>query len=105
MRRGAVEAVRPERAVRAALIPVGREHEVVHDQLAAPVEQLGKASCPVRALEEVLLGDLFPGQVTSLPGEFLAQPGELLLPLQQRLAGDHPFFRGHHCVLIHRTTS
>src|SRR3984885_5650957 len=28
MRRGAVEAVRPERAVRAALIPVGREHEV-----------------------------------------------------------------------------
>ena len=35
----------------------------------------------------------------------IAQPGELLLPLQQRPAGDHPFFRGHHCVLIHRTTS
>ena len=45
----AVEVVRPEGAARAALVPVGPEHEMLHDELAAAVEQVGRASPCLRA--------------------------------------------------------
>jgi hypothetical protein len=45
----AVEAVGPERAVRAALVPVGPEHEVVDDQLApGPTCPCSASSAPAR---------------------------------------------------------
>src|SRR6516165_5028361 len=54
--RGAgAEVVDPERAVRAARVPLRREHEVVDDELATAVEQVGQRGLPVWPFEDVLL--------------------------------------------------
>src|SRR5690606_41992592 len=47
---------------RAALIPVRSEHEMVDQQLAAPIEQIGKVFPPRRRIEHVILVDLHPRQ-------------------------------------------
>src|SRR5262249_37455723 len=46
MRRDAIEAVCPEGAVLAALVPVRAVHEVIGQQLAAALEQLRKGLPP-----------------------------------------------------------
>src|SRR5580692_114758 len=95
----AVEAVRPERAVRAPRVPVRREHEVVDDEPPAAVEQVTQGAFPGRAVEDVLLGHRLPGQAAAVAGEGLALAGELLLPGPERLAGLDPLVVGHHRVL------
>src|SRR5215469_3018891 len=95
---GAVEAVGPERAVRAAGVPLGREHEVVDDELAAAAEQVGQGQLPVRPVEDVVLGDFLPGQVAALPGQRLALAAELFLPGQKGLTGFGPGIVRHDLV-------
>src|SRR5256885_5078199 len=75
----AVEIVRPERAVLAALVPVGREHEVIDDELAPAVEELGQRLRACRPVEDVLLLHLLPRQGAPLATQLVAQPGEPLL--------------------------
>src|SRR5262249_43968737 len=85
-----VEVVGPERAALAADVVLGREHEVVDDQLAAAVEQVGERLLAVRALEDVLLLDRLPGQGLPLPGHLVAGARELLLLSKELLARLEP---------------
>jgi len=100
-----VEAVRPERAVRAAFVPGRIEHEVVDEELAAAVEEAGERLLAVGAVENVFLVDGLPWEVTALPAQVVAEPCELLLLDQQRLAGVDPFVMAHNCVLFRHEAS
>src|SRR5919199_2474477 len=90
----AVEAVRGVRAAHAAGVgpAVDRraEHEVVDQELRAPVEELGQRLRSVLGLEAVRLLDRDPRQLLPLAGELVAPTGELLLLRQQRDAGGQP---------------
>src|SRR6266576_2256996 len=89
-----VEADRGVRATRTACVWPAfdrrAEHEVVDEQLRAPVEKLGQRLRPVVGLEAVVLLDRDPRQRLPLPGELVAAARELLLLCQQRGAGGQP---------------
>jgi hypothetical protein len=65
--RRAIEMVTQKPAARAALLPPGAEHEVIDDQLAAAIEEVCQRHLAVRPVKYILLLDLLPGQLASLP--------------------------------------
>src|SRR6266516_6389794 len=90
--RGAVEGIGHRRADRTAR-RIGRaEHEVVDDQLGAPVEQLCQRLVSLVGVEAVLLFDRQPRQVAPLGGELVAAAGQFLLLGEQLVAGGMPPF-------------
>jgi hypothetical protein len=97
----AVDEVGQERAARATLLPSGTEHEVVDQQLAAPAEQVGEALLAVRPVEDVLLLDLDPGQLTALRAQLIAQPREVFLLAKELLARSEPVL-SRHDLMLHR---
>ncbi len=86
----AVGVVGHERAARAALLPARPEHEVLHQQLAAALEQVGERARALGRVEDVVLLDAHPGQRAALAGDLVAQAGQFLLARQQRLALGDP---------------
>jgi hypothetical protein len=56
---------------------------VVHDQLTVLAEQLAHGHPAVRAVELVPLVDPHPGQAPAPGREFVAEPGQVLLALEQ----------------------
>jgi hypothetical protein len=74
----AVEVVGLERATFAALLPTGSEHEVIDDQLAPPVEEVGKRLLATGPIEDVLLVYSLSGKLAALTAQFIAKKGELL---------------------------
>ena len=62
-----VEVVGPEGAALAADIVFGSEHEVVDDELALVLEELGERLLALRAFEDVVLLDPLPRQLASCP--------------------------------------
>jgi hypothetical protein len=80
---------------------VGPEHEVINEQLRAPVEELGQRLRPVLGLEAVLLVDGNPRQRLPLPGELVAPAGELFLLCQKRGPGGQPLLARAQRVLAH----
>src|SRR6266511_2180486 len=59
------------------------EHEVVDQQLRAPVEQFGQRLGALLGVERVLLLDRHPRQLGALLGDLLIEVAQLLLALQQ----------------------
>src|SRR4029453_4620671 len=108
MKRGAVEAVRRIRTAGAAgLRPAGRrraEHEVVDDELRAPVEELGQRLAPLVRVELVLLLDRHPGELLPPARKLVAAPRQLLLLGEERGPGLQPLVAGadpaHCCISI-----
>src|SRR6516164_2177042 len=98
---GAVDVVGVEGAADAALFPAGAEHEVLDDQLAAPLEKVGEGYLAPRPVEDIGLLDLDPGHLAALPAQFVARPGKLLLLRQQRPARDQPFVLRHDVRMVH----
>jgi hypothetical protein len=103
---GAVEVVGHERAAgasRVALVdPVPEaEHEVVDEQLRAPVEELRQGLLPVVRLEGVLLLDWHPGQLLALSGKVVAMAHVLLLGVEQLAPRRQPLLPGPRPVLRH----
>ena len=94
-----IEVVGQERAGLASFFPVGSEHEMVDDQLAAAGEQIGERLRAVRAFEHVVLLDPFPRQFAALPAQFVPFPGEFLFSGQVRQARLQPFVSRHHFVV------
>ena len=84
------ELVGAGRAARAAVLPVGMEHEVVHDQLRAALEQVEQRHAPVGPLEGVVLGDLDHRQLAPLRVEAVTLLGGLLLLEEQVASGGLP---------------
>src|SRR6266536_5373237 len=85
-----VEVVGPERADRAAGFVLGIEHEVIDDQLAAAVEELGQCLLAFGSVEDILLLDRLPGQRLPLSGQLVTRASELLLLREQLLARRKP---------------
>src|SRR5690606_13837969 len=83
---------------RAALIPVRSEHEMVDQQLAAPIEQIGKAFPPRRRIEHVILVDLHPRQGLPLSINLVAQMRGFFLACQKRAPRVQPDFSGYDLI-------
>src|ERR1700726_3746961 len=90
------DAVRQERAGRAALILAGEArrratpHEVIDDELAAPVEQVEQARRTIRPGEDVVLLDLDHRQGAATGVERVFRPAGFLLLGQQVLTCGQP---------------
>src|SRR6476646_1262226 len=99
----AIELVSQVRAPGAGTdLIVGSEHDVVRDQLRAPVEQLGERLLAVLGVELVLLLHRNPGKLTALLGHLLVELGLLGLELRKLIAGRPPFLAGSNLVVTHR---
>jgi len=94
---GAARA-RAERVVRA-------EHDVVGEELRAPVEELGERLLAVLGVELVRLLDRDPGKRESLLLDLLVSLSLLGLELRQLLPGRLPFLPRSDRVLGHFTPS
>ena len=64
------------------------EHEVVEDQLRAPVEQVDELRGSLRPIERVVLGDFDHRQVATFDVESVSLASELLFLLEQYSAED-----------------
>src|SRR5215469_4889063 len=97
-----VKRVCQERTARTSLFPSRTEHEVIHNQLAPPVEKIGQRFFPIHGLEYILLLDFFPGHFAALPAQLVAQPGELFFLREQFLSRGKPLRRADHfrCKLL-----
>src|SRR4051812_42032938 len=103
---GAVEVVGDERAAGASRVLLvdpepEAEHEVVDEQLGAPVEELGQGLPPVVRLEDVLLLDRYPRQLLAAAGELVALPHVLLLGVEQLAPRRQPLLPGPCPLLSH----
>ena len=60
---GAVNMIGQERTARATFLPflIRAEHEMIDDQLAAPIEEVGERLLALRTVEPIGLFDLDPG--------------------------------------------
>src|SRR5919106_4225517 len=74
-------------------LDVGSEHEVVDDQLAAPVEQIEQARHAVRAFEDVALLKPDHRQRAALGGQRVSRPRGFLLLDQKPVASGLPLRR------------
>ena len=102
MRQDAVDGVRARGARRAAGLVAGAEHEVVDEQLRAPLEELGERPRPLVGPEPVLLLDRDPRELSAQSRELVALPRVGLLPPEQLVAGGLPLLAGADPVLGHR---
>src|SRR5438270_6965973 len=84
-----------------AELVIGPEHDVVGEELRAPVEQLGERPLPVLGVELVLLLHRDPGKLTSLLGHPLVELGVLGLELRKFIASRLPFLAGSDLVRGH----
>ena len=78
----------------------GAEHEVLHQQLAAAVEQVGERAPALGRVEDVVLVDAHPRQRAALAGDLVAQARQFLLARQQRLALGNPFVPGYDAMVF-----
>jgi hypothetical protein len=91
MDRDAIEIIGPERALLAPFLLIGSEHEVIDDQLGAPVEEIGEREGAPPPLELVRL--------------FHALPRHRHAAARQRIALAREFLRGGEQVKARRCQS
>jgi hypothetical protein len=77
--REVADVVDEDRAALAAGVPGRVEHEVVHDQLPAAVEQVEQRHRAARSVEDVLLVDADHRESASLGAPPVPGAGEVLL--------------------------
>jgi hypothetical protein len=79
MHKCAIGVIHVEGAAGAAFLPVRTKHEVIDDELASPVEQVGERFLAARRIEDIVLFDFDPGKLAALGGNGVALARELLL--------------------------
>src|SRR5690348_11323958 len=79
-----IEAVCPERTVRAPLFRFRREHEMIDEELTAPIEQIAQRFGALRPLECVPLVDTLPRQCPPSACQLVSRFRERSLLLEQR---------------------
>src|SRR2546428_23220 len=98
----AVEPVAQAGAARAgAERVVGAEHDVVGEQLRAPVEELAQGLLAILGVELVLLVDPDPGQIATRSRDLLVSLRLLGLELRELVPGHLPFLAGSDLVFRH----
>src|SRR6266566_1502772 len=84
-----IEIIGPERAMRTPGLPIGPKHEVVDDELTAPVK-------------DIFLFHAFPWQIAALLAQLVAQASKLLLLCEELFTGLDPLImRRDFVVLCH----
>jgi hypothetical protein len=58
------------------------EHEMIDEELRAPLEEVFKRGAAFIGLESILFVNADPRQFQTLPGQFVAAPSQLLLGLE-----------------------
>ncbi len=86
----AVDMIGQKRAAFAALLPSRSEHEMVDNQLAASIEQVGQPLLSVWAIELVLFVDLEHRQPAAFGADGISLTGQFLFLNEQPLASDQP---------------
>ena len=95
MHHGAVVVVRPERAARAAFVPIRPEHEVIYEELVSVGEQVGQRFLASGPHENIRLVNFHPRQPASLLAQGVTLLGEGLLLGEQDLARGKPLVSRH----------
>ena len=85
------DLVDEHRAADAAHVLVRSEHEVVEEQLPAPLEEIEQRRLAVRPVEDVVLVDPHPRKPAALGGERVARTGGFLLLGEERVPRCLPF--------------
>src|SRR5256885_15898114 len=99
-----VDLIAQVRASRAgAKLVIRPEHDVVGEQLRAPVEKLGERLLPVLGVELVLLLHPDPGKLAALFGHLLAELRVLGLELRELISSSLPFLAASNFVVLHRS--
>src|SRR5262249_36358285 len=105
VRENALDVVDLERASDALCGLAGPHHEMLDEELAAAVEQIGERHLSVRPIENVLLLHLDPREVAAFAGQAIAEPRELLLLGQKCGPPGEPFVSSHDSVRLHGSVS
>src|ERR1700722_12889863 len=87
----AIEVIDDVRAAGATFLPSGTEHEVIDNQLAAAIEEIGEGFRAGGRFKRVGLFNFFPGKLAALAAEFVAQAGEFFFFEQKFLSSCEPF--------------
>src|SRR5207249_9953614 len=101
---GAAEPVRDRRAGRTSCLVVGPEHEVIDEELRAPLEEVCQRGAPLFGLESILLVDPHPRQLLPPARQLVAAPRQLLLSLEQLEPSREPLFTCPGYMLCHRSS-
>src|SRR5207248_5090630 len=78
------------RAAFATLFPARAEHEMINNQLAASLEQIGQRLFSVWSVEDILLVDLDHRELAPCRTKRVTLASEFLFPRQQILPRDQP---------------
>src|SRR5262245_13412869 len=81
----------------------GCVHEMLDEELTAPVEQVRQRDLTLRGIKDIFLVDPHPRQRSLLPAEFVALPRQLFLPGQQRRPRLEPLLSRRHRMRVSRT--
>src|SRR5580658_1055139 len=101
---GPVDVLSLERASGTGRLPFGREHQMMHDQLAAAVEQFGQRAASTRGIEHVALLYSQPRQGATFRGEGITCTHVRLLLREEHPAGDQPFILRYDLGRLHRAS-
>src|SRR4029077_9607636 len=96
----AFDMVDVKRTAHTTRLPSGSEHEMLYEQLATAIEEIGQSLRAVWALEHVVLLDGNPGQIASPGIDFISQPGEFFFLLQEFHSGNEPLVAGNNRVMF-----
>jgi hypothetical protein len=99
MRENTVESVGQQRAGWATGLLTGPEHEVIDQELTAPLEKIGESFPAGGRIETILVADFDPGKRLTFPVDPVPQMNELFLFGEERFAGDQPFLFRYNGVL------
>src|SRR5580704_10477908 len=102
MHQRAVRMVHVERATGATLLPIRTEHEVIDNELAFAIEEVGECFLATRGIENVVLLDLDPGKLAAFRSQSVTLARQLLLFGEQFLASRKPFLSRHYFRVVNR---
>src|ERR1700733_1494766 len=101
MRQSSINVIGDKRATGTTRLPTRPEHEVIHNELTAPIEKFGQTLLPRGSVEHVLLLNLHPRQCQTLGVDLVAQMCRFFFLQQQRLSRHQPLFLRYHWMLLH----
>src|SRR6476646_10279056 len=84
------DLVRPRRTTRATIVPTRIEHEVLHDELTRPVEEVEQVRLPAGPFEAVVLVDRDHRKLTALDVQRVPRSRQRLLLDEPRLPRSEP---------------
>src|SRR6266478_1895325 len=87
----AIETVGPKRTAWTPFLPAWIKHEVVSNQLASSLKELGQGFLAAWSVKIIFLVHLHPGQLSALLTQLVPKPGKLLLLSQKLLTTFQPF--------------